>query len=179
MLLVFPNTFEYFFIVYALIALRWEPSHWSPRFWLWTATALWVCVKLPQEYWIHIAQRDFTETVADHPWFGVACALGLVVLAALFWFVARPRMPAPSTAANGRRPDPGRPPGAPPGLDRLRREDGAPRPALDDLRPHPPGRRTSAADVAVGVALIVAANTAISLRWSYMEFVALLLPTSG
>ena len=98
MLLVFPNTFEYFFIVYALIALRWEPSHWSPRFWLWTAAALWVCVKLPQEYWIHIAQRDFTETVADYPWFGVACALGLVVLGALFHFVARPRMPAPEHA---------------------------------------------------------------------------------
>ena len=38
---------------------------------------------------------------------------------------------------------------------------------------------TSATDIAVGVALIVAANTAISLRWSYMEFGALLFTNLG
>ena len=52
-------------------------------------------VKLPQEYWIHVAQLDFTDAVADHPWFGVLCLLGLGVLAWLVWFVVRPRMPQP------------------------------------------------------------------------------------
>ena len=33
MLLIFPNTFEFFFIAYSLIALRWEPTRFSPRFW--------------------------------------------------------------------------------------------------------------------------------------------------
>ena len=90
MLLLFPNTFEYFFIVYALIALRWEPARVSPRFWLWTAAGLWVFVKLPQEYWIHIAQLDFTETVADYPWFGVACALVVLGAASRVVLLRRP-----------------------------------------------------------------------------------------
>jgi hypothetical protein len=181
MLIVFPNTFEYFFIVYALIALRWEPSHWSPRFWLWTAAALWVCVKLPQEYWIHIAQRDFTETVADYPWFGVACALGLVILGALFHFVARPRMPAPEHALRlAAAPIPERP---------SRRttwdwtdfvEKTVLLALLSMIFAHIlPDVDTSATDIGVGVALIVAANTAISLRWSYMEFGALLFTNLG
>ena len=55
--------------------LRFDPARCSARFWLLTAAGLWVFVKLPQEYWIRIAQRDFTDTVADHPWFGVVCAL--------------------------------------------------------------------------------------------------------
>ena len=76
MLLLFPNTFEFFFIVYALIALRWEPSRWPARFWVPTAAVLWIFVKLPQEYWIHIAQLDFTDTVADHPWFGSPACSG-------------------------------------------------------------------------------------------------------
>jgi hypothetical protein len=93
MLLVFPNTFEYFFIVYAVVSLRWEPSRWPPRFWLWTAVALWVCVKLPQEYWIHVAQLDFTDTVVDHPWVAVVSALAVLAAVAVLQFVVRPRLP--------------------------------------------------------------------------------------
>ena len=59
------------------------------------AAILWIFVKLPQEYWIHIAQLDFTETVDDYPWFGVLCALAVLGLVAVAWFVVRPRMPAP------------------------------------------------------------------------------------
>ena len=95
MLLIFPNTFEFFFIAYSVIALRWEPSRWPGRFWVAIAAILWIFVKLPQEYWIHIAQLDFTETVDDYPWFGVLCALAVLALAAVAWFVVRPRMPAP------------------------------------------------------------------------------------
>jgi hypothetical protein len=181
MLLLFPNTFEYFFIVYALIALRWEPSSWPPRFWLWTAIVLWVGVKLPQEYWIHIAQLDFTDAVADHPWFGVACALGLVALGALFHFAGRPRMPAPEHAvrfaAAPLREDWRRPAGwdwsevlekiALLGLISIVFAE-----ILPDVE-------TSALDVGVGVAVIVVANTAISLRWKRLEFGALLLTNLG
>jgi hypothetical protein len=53
-------------------------------------------VKLPQEYWIHIAQRDFTDTVAEHPWFGVACALGVLGGLAAVQLLVRPRLPPPS-----------------------------------------------------------------------------------
>jgi hypothetical protein len=95
MLLVFPNTFEFFFIAYEGLRTRWEPDRWSGRFWLYVAGGIWVFIKLPQEYWIHVAQLDFTETVSEHPWFGVLCALGLIALACVIWFVVRPRMPEP------------------------------------------------------------------------------------
>jgi hypothetical protein len=98
MLLVFPNTFEFYFIAYSLVALRFDPARCSPRFWVLTGAGLWVFVKLPQEYWIHVAQLDFTDAVADHPWFGVLCAAGLLALAAVAWFVVRPRVPAPAWA---------------------------------------------------------------------------------
>jgi hypothetical protein len=95
MLLVFPNTFEFFFIAYEGLRTRWDPDRWSGRFWLYVAVGIWVFIKLPQEYWIHVAKLDFTDAVADHPWFGALCLLGLVALALLVWFVVRPRMPAP------------------------------------------------------------------------------------
>ena len=96
MLLLFPNTFEFFFIAYEGLRTRWAPERWSGRFWLYVAGGIWVFIKLPQEYWIHVAQLDFTDAVADHPWFGVLCVLGLGGLAWVVWFVVRPRMPEPS-----------------------------------------------------------------------------------
>jgi len=96
MLLVFPNTFEFFFIAYEAIRTRYDTARVSARAWLLLAAGLWVVVKLPQEYWIHIAQRDFTDTVAEHPWFGIACALAVLGVLAAAWFLVRPRLPPPS-----------------------------------------------------------------------------------
>ena len=182
MLLVFPNTFEYFFIVYALIALRWEPSQLArPGSGCWTAAALWVCVKLPQEYWIHIAQRDFTGTRRRPPVVRRGLALGLVV--------ARRALPLrrPATHARAgppaparRRPDPGRPSSrtAWDWTDFV--EKTVLLSLLSMIFAHIlPDVDTSAPDIAVGVGVIVAANTAMSLRWSYMEFGALLLTNLG
>ena len=92
LLLVFPNTFEYFFIAYEVVRLRYEPARRSARFWLLLAAFIWIFIKLPQEYWIHVAQLDFTETVRDHPWFGVAIVVGLIALAVACW-VLRKRLP--------------------------------------------------------------------------------------
>jgi hypothetical protein len=96
MLLVFPNTFEFFFIAYEAIRLRYDTARVAARVWLLLAAGLWVFVKLPQEYWIHIAQLDFTDTVAEHPWFGIACALGVLGVLGAAWFFVRPRLPPPS-----------------------------------------------------------------------------------
>ena len=95
LLLVFPNTFEYFFIVYELARLRYEPSRFSARFWLLVAAGLWIFVKLPQEYWIHIAKLDFTDVVRDYPAFAGAVVVALLVLAFVLVFVVYPRLPAP------------------------------------------------------------------------------------
>ncbi len=68
LLLIFPNTFEYFFIAYEVVRLRWDPSR-LPRTWLIGAAAgIWILIKLPQEWWIHIAQLDFTDEITAHPW---------------------------------------------------------------------------------------------------------------
>ena len=95
MLLLFPNTFEFFFIAYELVRLRYEPSRFSPRLWVLVAAGLWIFVKLPQEYWIHVAKLDFTDTVRDYPAFGVGVLLALLVAAVVLVRVVHPRRPAP------------------------------------------------------------------------------------
>jgi hypothetical protein len=94
LLLIFPNTFEYFFIAYEVVRLFWNPARVSRRAWVLTAAAIWVFVKLPQEWWIHIAQLDFTDTLAEVPWFGPAIVVALLLLGLVWWFAVRPRQPA-------------------------------------------------------------------------------------
>ena len=94
LLLVFPNTFEYFFIAYEFVRTRWNPLRIGAVAVVGIAAAIWIVIKLPQEWWIHVAQLDFTEFMADHPWMwivlGVAVAAAAVVL-----FVERRRIPRP------------------------------------------------------------------------------------
>ena len=76
LLLVFPNTFEYFFDRLRGGAHTLEPAahqrHGARRA---SAAFIWIVIKLPQEWWIHVAQLDFTEFMADHPWawFVIGC----------------------------------------------------------------------------------------------------------
>ena len=111
-LFIFPNTFEYFFIFYEAVRLRWDPR----RMGIWTvvvSTALiWVFIKLPQEWWIHIAQLDMTDfiketlfgvskdaswaaAIGNRPWvilvaIAVFSAIGLIG----YWIVTRKAPPA-------------------------------------------------------------------------------------
>jgi hypothetical protein len=98
LLLIFPNTFEYFFIVYEAIRLRWSPTRLSRRNLIVIAAVIWICVKLPQEYWIHIAKLDTTDLIAAHPWIGVLGAAALVALLVVYVRVVRPRLPRPEYA---------------------------------------------------------------------------------
>lgn len=113
LLFVFPNTFEFFFIFYEAVRTRWDPTRFTLRFWVRAAAAIWVFVKLPQEYWIHVAQRDLTDTVADHPLAAAAIAAAGAAALALAARAVRPRLPAPDhepVLAAGPLP---------PGMDRL------------------------------------------------------------
>ncbi len=92
LLLIFPNTFEYFFIAYELVRLRWDPRRFGLRFWLVTAACIWIFIKLPQEYWIHVAQLDFTDTWQDVSWFAPLVTAAVLGGLALLWFVVRPRL---------------------------------------------------------------------------------------
>jgi hypothetical protein len=95
-LLIFPNTFEYFFIAYEIFRLRRDPARrGAMRPWIITAAVIWIFIKLPQEWWIHVAQLDFTEAVADFPWLAFVTGVVAVALAWVAWRWARPRLPAP------------------------------------------------------------------------------------
>lgn len=112
-LLIFPNTFEFYFIAVEAIGIVWAIQRLSPRFLVWLAVGLWIVVKLPQEYWIHIAQLDMTDTIRDHPWVAFIIAAFIMAVVLVGWFVVRPRAPeidhpprlaAPSIATSGLRP---------------------------------------------------------------------------
>lgn len=92
LLLIFPNTFEYFFIFYEAVRLIWNPSRMSHRFVAGSAAAIWVFVKLPQEWWIHLADLDLTEQIGRHAWLGPAIAAGVLALL-VAWRVSRERLP--------------------------------------------------------------------------------------
>ncbi len=70
-LFLFPNTFEYFFIFYEAVRLFWDPRRMSRRALLGATAFIWIVIKLPQEWWIHIAQLDVTDVVQEGI-FGVA-----------------------------------------------------------------------------------------------------------
>lgn len=65
LLFIFPNTFEYFFIAYEAVRTMWDPRRLTRRAVLWMAGFIWVVIKLPQEWWIHIAQNDFTDFLQE------------------------------------------------------------------------------------------------------------------
>jgi hypothetical protein len=109
--LFFPNTFEYFFLFYEAVRVRWNPKRLSPAVLIGAAFAIWVLIKIPQEYWIHIAQlevRDVKEGIfrvpADTGWLAIPgqrpalfLALAAVVVAiivAMRWFIAHKLPPA-------------------------------------------------------------------------------------
>jgi hypothetical protein len=94
LLLVFPNTFEYFFDAYEAVRTRWNPLRLSATALVGTAAFIWIVIKLPQEWWIHVAQLDFTEFMADHPWaWGVIGAAALALVIGLW--VNRRKIPEP------------------------------------------------------------------------------------
>jgi len=131
LLMIFPNTFEYFFIFYEAVRLRWDPKQMTKKFLIGAAAFIWIFIKLPQEYWIHIAQLDTTDFIkqtifgmpTDTPWSEILAAnlwvipvLAVVVVLILVlarWIlrrlppadwglrIAADPVPAPSSGGNG------------------------------------------------------------------------------
>jgi len=99
LLLVFPNTFEYFFVFYEVVRLRWNPIRLGTRQVIGAAAAIWVFVKLPQEWWIHIAKLDVTDMLADHPWSWLVL-MGAIVAAIAAVLRLRPGLPPPDWPAS-------------------------------------------------------------------------------
>ena len=88
LLLFFPNTFEYFFLFYEAVRLRWNPRRLSQAAVIGAAFFIWVFIKIPQEYWIHIAQLDVTNFIKQDI-FGmpIDTAWGTIVTQNILFFV--------------------------------------------------------------------------------------------
>ena len=93
LLLVFPNTFEYFFIAYEGVRLRWDPRRMSPRLVVGLAAFIWIFIKLPQEWWIHVAQLDFTDFADEHSWVWPTVAVLVIAVVAIAWWAITYRLP--------------------------------------------------------------------------------------
>ena len=109
-LLIFPNTFEYFFDFYEGVRTRWDPRRMSRALLIGAAAFIWIFIKLPQEWWIHVAQLDVTDFLkeelfgvpADSSWADAIAANPMVVVVALVvvavlgviaWWVITRRLP--------------------------------------------------------------------------------------
>jgi hypothetical protein len=109
--LFFPNTFEYFFLFYEAVRLRWNPKRLSAALLIGVAFAIWVFIKIPQEYWIHIAQLEVRDVKvgifrvpADTGWLAIIgqqaalflalAAVAVAIIAAGRWFIAHELPPA-------------------------------------------------------------------------------------
>ncbi len=115
LLFIFPNTFEYFFIFYEAVRLFWDPRRMSQRVLLAATAFIWIFIKLPQEWWIHIAQLDTTdliqegifgvpagtswaETFAARPWIVViAIVAAALAVYAVLWLMKH-KLPPPDRA---------------------------------------------------------------------------------
>ncbi|AKB18090.1 MULTISPECIES: hypothetical protein [unclassified Methanosarcina] len=89
MLLVFPNTFEYFFIFYEAIRLKWDPKVLTKNKLITGAALIWIFIKLPQEYWIHVAQMDTTDWIRANPSNALILAVYAVFLLGMAWWLIR------------------------------------------------------------------------------------------
>jgi hypothetical protein len=58
LLFIFTNAFEYFFIFYEVVRLRWDPKRMSKGLVIGAVAVIWIFIKLPQEYILHIGQLD-------------------------------------------------------------------------------------------------------------------------
>jgi hypothetical protein len=112
LLFVFPNTFEYFFDAIEAFRISRNPVRLAMATVIGIAAFIWIFIKLPQEWWIHIAELDFTDFMKETV-FGVPAtsswtdaiaaspmvAIGLVVaafllVAAVVWAARRYLPPA-------------------------------------------------------------------------------------
>jgi hypothetical protein len=110
LLLIFPNTFEYFFIFYEAYRLRWDPKWMSKKLLISIAVFIWIVIKLPQEYWIHIGQIDTTDWIktalfgvpVNTPWSRIlqtwpgVFLVGFIVIVLILvagWWLLRLRLP--------------------------------------------------------------------------------------
>ena len=109
-LFIFPNTFEYFFLFVECVRLGWDTKHMGRWTVILSAAAIWIFIKLPQEWWIHIAQLDMTDfiketlfgvdpsaswsaAIANRPWVLVAAIVAVLAIVGIAYWIIRKKAP--------------------------------------------------------------------------------------
>jgi hypothetical protein len=109
-LFIFPNTFEYFFLFVEAVRLGWDTRHMGKWTVILSAAAIWIFIKLPQEWWIHIAQLDMTDfikevlfavdpeaswsaAIANRPEVLVAMIVAVVAIVGIAYWIIRTKAP--------------------------------------------------------------------------------------
>ncbi len=105
-LFIFPNTFEYFWDFVEAVRMRWNTMRMGKWTVILSVAAIWIFIKLPQEYWIHIAQKDMTDAIKglfgvdpDASWseaisnapevLVIAIVVVAILLFIIYWIVTR------------------------------------------------------------------------------------------
>jgi hypothetical protein len=94
LLFVFPNTFEYFFLFFELCRIRWDQERMTKKVVIVSAILIWVFIKLPQEWWIHIAQLDVTDFLRANTWVIIPMVVAIAVAVVVAWWVITHKAPA-------------------------------------------------------------------------------------
>ncbi len=171
-LLIFPNTFEYFFIAYEAFRMRQDPLKLTKKMLIIVAAFIWIYIKLPQELWIHIIQPNYPDIIKDNPWtllIGAVWAIGIALFA---WWLLKEKQPgrkvsfaADPIAANSKLKDEEKSMASQP--NRLISIDLIEKIFLVSLlsvifAQVLPGVRASGMQIAIGVILLIVINTALS-----------------
>ncbi len=106
LLLIFPNTFEYFFIFYEVVRLKWDPEVLTKKKSILAAALIWIFIKLPQEYWIHIAKLDTTDLLRANPSYIFLFVGYTIFLLFLAWILLRDLPPMKSGFSIAAKPVP-------------------------------------------------------------------------
>lgn len=61
-----------------------------------TAALIWIFVKLPQEYWLHIAEMDTTDWIRANPSNALILVVWAAVMAIMAWWILRDLPPMSS-----------------------------------------------------------------------------------
>lgn len=88
-LLIFPNTFEYFFIAIEAFRMRQDPMKLTKRLLIIIAAFIWIYIKIPQELWIHIIQPNYPDLITNNPWFLLIGGVWAVGIAAFAWWLLK------------------------------------------------------------------------------------------
>ena len=69
--------------------MRQDPLKLTKRLLIIIAAFIWIYIKLPQELWIHIIQPNYPDLITDNPWTLLVAAVWFAGIAAFAWWLLK------------------------------------------------------------------------------------------